>query len=388
MQSDSSTHPLTPALAQEIATEIGAIIGLHVLITDDAGVIIGSGDAGRLGALHSPSIDVMATREPATTTARQARALPTVKAGITWPIIIAGKAVGTVGLTGSPGTVRRFGLIVQRQIEILIRESEVLHSRLVREQALRDLVRDVAFFDADAMVPAALMSRAAELGVDLRLPRMAIVVDLPPSVRSTREPSLPRLVREVFDSPQDVVTELTAGRAAVLHHMREDPETACVRLVELVRRWYGSPVWVGIGQPAGDVTGLHESYQDASAAARLGPTHGAPNCVFPIGRLRVHQLLDSTGHRARARFVESLVGPLRGQPGWPETRRTLVAWASSGFNLVHAAERLHIHRNTLIYRLDKISQECGQQVRDPFTGVALFLACLLDQAAVERPPQQ
>jgi carbohydrate diacid regulator len=380
---DPMMHSLPPALAQEIATDLGVTVGLHVLITDREGVIIGSGDPRRVGQLHSPSLEVMATLEPETTTAQQARVMR-VRPGITWPVVIAGEAVGTVGLTGSPRTVYRFGLIVQRQIEILVRESELLRSKLVREQALRELVRDIAFFDADTITPATLTSHAAELGVDLRLPRVAIVIDHPASISA---PAMLRLAREVFNGPQDLVAELSPARITVLHRLRDDPETAGNRLVEQARVRHDSPVWIGIGEVADDVARLHGSYQDASAAARLGPTATSTSHVFPIGRLRVHQLLDSTGRQAQTRFVGSLLGELPAATNWPEARATLIAWAESGFNLVRAAELLHIHRNTLLYRLDKLSQHCGQPVREPGNGIALYLACLVDQGSVGRSAQ-
>jgi carbohydrate diacid regulator len=60
-------------------------------------------------------------------------------------------------------------------------------------------------------------------------------------------------------------------------------------------------------------------------------------------------------------------------------RDTLLDWAESGFNLVRAASRLHIHRNSLIYRLDKISQRCGRSAREPEQGLALCLAALTEQ---------
>lgn len=378
MPTDPRTHSLPPALAQEIATDLGAIVGLHVLITDRDGVIIGSADPSRVGHLHDPSLEVMATLEPATTTAQQARVLH-VRPGITWPIVIAGKPVGTVGLAGSPRTVYRFGLIVQRQIEILVRESELLRSKLLREQALRDVVRDIAFFDADTITPATLTSYAAELGVDLRLPRVAIVIDHPASIPA---PAMLRLAREAFNGPQDLVAELGPARVAVLHRLRNDPETTCNLLVEQARLRHDSPISIGIGEVADDVPRLHGSYEDASAAARLGPATASTSHVFTIGRLRVHQVLDSTGRHAQTRFVGSLLGELPAAANWPEARATLIAWAESGFNLVRAAELLHIHRNTLLYRLDKLSQQCGQPVRESATGIALYLACLVDQASV------
>ena len=57
----------------------------------------------------------------------------------------------------------------------------------------------------------------------------------------------------------------------------------------------------------------------------------------------------------------------------------MFAWCETGFNLVHAAAALHIHRNTLVYRLNKIAKLTGRPVRDHPATLALYLACLADQ---------
>src|SRR5436305_2178779 len=100
---------LTTGLAQEIAGETSGIIGFNVLITDRDGTVIGSGDRGRVGTFHEASVEVMRTLQPAAHGAEEARRLRGVRPGITLPIVLGGTALGTVGITGSPGRVRRFG---------------------------------------------------------------------------------------------------------------------------------------------------------------------------------------------------------------------------------------------------------------------------------------
>jgi carbohydrate diacid regulator len=95
--------------------------------------------------------------------------------------------------------------------------------------------------------------------------------------------------------------------------------------------------------------------------------------------LRAHQVLAAVGQRTRTRLVTLVAGQLVSQPDWPDLRRTLVAWCESGFNLVHTAQALHIHRNTLIYRLEKIERLTGTPWRDHRTSLTLYLACLADQ---------
>ena len=38
-----------------------------------------------------------------------------------------------------------------------------------------------------------------------------------------------------------------------------------------------------------------------------------------------------------------------------------------------------IHRNTVIYRLDKISRLTARDVREPQVAIAAYLACLIDE---------
>ncbi|RZQ59716.1 CdaR family transcriptional regulator [Amycolatopsis suaedae] len=358
---------LTPELAQEIAAETSQILGLNVLITDREGTVIGSGDPTRVGTVHEASAEVLDTLRPATHTAEQARALRGVLPGITLPITHGGEAVGTVGLTGQPRRVRQFGLMVRRQTEILLRESVSQRDRLLREHALAGLVRDVVFFDPAVADPAAIHARAGELGVDLRLRRAAIVV----------EPGRPHTVREEFSGTQDVVAEPAAGRVVVLHHVTGDITARCGRLVALLRERHGTEARIGHGPAATDLAGLHESCTDAAAAVRLGPTAMPDSQVYPAEALRVHQLLETAGPHARQRYAETQLGTLPAEPAWPVTRQTLLAWAEGGFNLVRAAERLHVHRNTLLYRLDRIARTSGRNPRDAADGIALYLACLI-----------
>ncbi|SCK57516.1 sugar diacid recognition domain-containing protein [Streptomyces sp. WMMB 322] len=386
---------LTPELAQEIAGETSAIIGLNVLITDREGTVIGSGDTLRVGTVHEASRSVLETLSPRTHTAEEVRKLHGVRPGITLPIVLDGVPVGTVGLTGAPRRVRQFGRVVQRQTEILLQESVLQRYRMVRERAREDLLRDVAFFDPDSADPAVIVARAAELGVDLLVRRAAVLVVTShqdaadarpgPSGRLPSTASPLRTVRGVFNASHDVVAEMRAGRIAVLCHVSTGADWAygledrCHSLVDELQRRHGIAAHVGFGEAGADVAALHASYTDADDAVRIGPKVISGEAVFPVRALRIEQLLTSAGHRARARFSRDQLAGMADQPAGSPLRSTLVAWHESGFNLVHAARRLHIHRNTLLYRLDKISTLTGRNVRDPAEATPLYLACLVER---------
>ncbi|MDX3244475.1 CdaR family transcriptional regulator [Streptomyces sp. ME18-1-4] len=387
---------LSPSLAQEIAGDTSAVIGFNVLITDAEGMVIGSGDSSRVGTFHEASVEVVRTQEPATHSASQAHLLRGVRPGVTLPLVSGGRAVGTVGITGTPAQVRRFGLLVKRQTEILLRESVMLRSRLLSERAAETLLADIASYDPQVVEGDFLVFRAAELGFDLRLRRVAVAFEVTVPDAASRRRGAPtqdmalirsellRTVREVFADPQDIVAGAASGWIGVLHRLparRPTPSlvTACRRVADVVAAQHGLAARAGIGEPAASVGGLHESYQDACDALRLGgrPSDGCP--VHLIADLRVHQVLAAVSQSARTRLLDLTVAGLRAQPDWPVLRDTITAWCESGFNLVRASAALHIHRNTVVYRMNKIEQITGRPLRDHRATMALYLACLADR---------
>jgi carbohydrate diacid regulator len=372
------TPVLTPELAAEIADETTRILGHNVLITDENANVIGSGDVARVGSTHEASVAVVASGHAESHNAEQAAALVGVLPGITMPIVLDGAVVGTVGITGAPDTVVKLGRLVQRQTEILLRESLFQRTRLLRENRLTQLVRDVVLFDPRLVEDRIVMASGAELGYDLTQPRVAVVFEAQPGPDTYR--SSVRAIGEVFGSRMDIIAELSAGKYVVLHHLLTDENEGVVdrafRAADLLHDRHGIVMHVGIGEAGHDVASLAVSYDDAAAALRIGCA-GPGVHVCEIRDLRIRQLLDSTGAAARARFTRSQLNRLSSESDFTALRDTVIAWCESGFNLVVTAQRLAIHRNTVIYRLDKISRVTCRDARKPAVAIPLYLACIV-----------
>ena len=372
---------LTPALAQEIAGETSAIIGLNIIITDAEGVVLGSGDESRVGTFHEASLPVVKSQRSASHNAEEARRLVGVRPGMTLPIVHGGVGVGTVGITGSPGRVRRFGQVVKRQTEILLEEAVLLRSRMTRERVLETLLRDLLNYDPDNLPD--LTARAQDFGFDLTLPRQAIVVELTGSEEVTGgQTSSPlRLIREAFHNPQDISCSMSSTTHVVLRRHDDDHEmlgrSDLVDLSERISAQLGQASRIGLGGVARTEGAIASSYAEARAALRIG---GATERTSPydIDDLRVEQLLTALPGRLRSRVPDEIIGSLRTTGDWPATRSTVIAWVESGFVLVGAARALNVHRNTLVYRLGRIAAETGWPTSDRRHWLALYLACLAD----------
>jgi len=261
----------------------------------------------------------------------------------------------------------------------------LLRTRMTRERVLESLLRDLLTYDAD--VPADLPTRARDFGFDLGLPRQAIVIEvMAPTGLGSAGSSALRLVREAFQDPQDLSCGLSSSMYVVLRSQHDGrPRLGRDDLLGLTGRIHdlvGATCRVGVGGVAPDERGIATSYSEALMALRVGSSNGLPS-PHDIADLRAEQLILSVPPVARARITAETLGDLRSSGDWASTRATVIAWVESGFVLVDAAAALNIHRNTLLYRLGRISKHTGWPTSDRRHWLALYLACLADALGAE-----
>jgi purine catabolism regulator len=148
--------------------------------------------------------------------------------------------------------------------------------------------------------------------------------------------------------------------------------------VEVARRT-GGPATAGLGQGYAGLGGVARSMHEAEQAVTLGSRLFGGGGVWSYAELGVYRLLLPlrTQHAAELRtFVADTLGPLvadrRSSNG--VLIQTLDTYLAHGGNASQAAAALHLHRNTLAYRLRRINQITGLDLDDPEARLRLHLA--------------
>ena len=276
---------------------------------------------------------------------------------MTLPIVHQDVVVGTVGITGTPDQVLRFGQVVKRQTEILLEEAVLVRTRMTRERVLESLLRDLLTYDPEQ--PADVATRARDFGLDLGVARRAMVFDLEADMESALTLTSPlRVLREAFRHPQDISGALSPSRCVVLEHTGaagrgiepRDPVRAlrrpgAQRRRRLRRRDRGTGGGRGGDQP------LVRRGTDG-AAARAGRRPVSP---YNIEALRGHEMVLAVPPRARQRIAAAPWGRCARTGTGRPCATTIMEFVEHGFALVAAASALQIHRNTLVYRLGRIA---------------------------------
>ncbi|MBI2860338.1 MAG: helix-turn-helix domain-containing protein [Chloroflexi bacterium] len=217
-----------------------------------------------------------------------------------------------------------------------------------------------------------MAERARRLGLDFSVPYVALAVQSP-------EPhKLEDLAGKAASTLRTARCHLHQGALVVLHPSPDATVSGMRHLgAEIARQLSAGdgPVSLGLGRPYTGAEGVHISFQEALRALTMGRQLFGDGAVVYFGDLGIYRLLFSSEKSELKTFCEEHLGQLaeydRKNAG--ELLRTLEVFLKCN-NISETARRLHVHRNTLLYRLNRIQEISAIDLEDGETRLALHLA--------------
>jgi len=133
------------------------------------------------------------------------------------------------------------------------------------------------------------------------------------------------------------------------------------------------PTTVGVGNYHPGLEGLRQSYHEATSAIELGAQTWDVDRIYHIDDFGVVAPLLSGVDENNIYFSRELLDRVGENH---EIIQTLEAFFSFDMSLTRTAETLKIHRNTLVYRLDRITETLGLDPRAFDDAIQIKLAIL------------
>ena len=298
-------------------------------------------------------------------------------------IIIEGRLAGYVSLFGPRDGLDELDLLsVERGA--LVCAGEMAKERAV--QAAEDRLRG-DFLDmlltAGPAEERALLRRAGEM--DYELDHYHAVLVFYPGSSSTQSLALlaSDFRAQLLNTDVRVLLGPHEGGLAALCHASEP--SSLKQLEKLARIARDSVVGmtgqadisVGIGRPNWGLEGLRRSFSQAREALQLAGRLLTEDRVLAFSDLGVYRLLcHLQGSEELHGFFEQTLAPLVRYDASrnAELVQTLEAFFSQHGNVSQTAKTLYLHRNSLLYRLDRISEITGMNLDDPDDRFSLQLA--------------
>ena len=249
-----------------------------------------------------------------------------------------------------------------------------------QEQAVKAALLEEALEPAEQRDLLPLGARAAAFGVDFSEPARVVVLRCRAERPSGSPPDLSGTRREL-------VAALEHARIPNLVQQREGMLTALVQGDDAEIGAAVAPVaearpdiMIGIGRGVTAIADAHHSLRDAELAVARSGLDGGRRVMrfedFDLGTFMVSEIAPER----LAPKVEEILSVLREHPPLHEA---ISAYFAHDLDIAATAAVLHMHRNSLRYRLARVEQLLGRSLKQPSTIAAVYVALAAETAAQE-----
>jgi carbohydrate diacid regulator len=370
---------LSTALAQDIVTRTMRIIPYNVNVMDAHGSIIASGNPARIGELHAGALLALAKQLTVEIDEASARNLHGAQPGINLPLTVHGQLCGAVGLSGAPEEVRQFGELVRLTAEMILEQAQ-LAGELQRDARYREAFV-LNLINGEHANPADLSAWAHRL--DMQVDRMHAVYLLELDEGSTTPADLQGLQIRLQSRMPAVLAAAAGPHELVILDFYDSPgpghRQQLQALGATLREICPQPHALTMGIALQGIGQVAVSYQSARRAARIARSRaGAASGQQHLYSYYDHALpvllsgLDTGWQAAQLRAPMEKLGASK-----DTLRRTLAAWLAHDGHPAATADALHIHRNTLDYRLRRIGEITGLDLARLEDRFLLYVSALL-----------
>ncbi|SEN47501.1 PucR family transcriptional regulator [Lihuaxuella thermophila] len=151
-------------------------------------------------------------------------------------------------------------------------------------------------------------------------------------------------------------------------------------LAEAIQNEIGKKAMILVHRPISSPEEIRSMWFHLLNSYQLAKTFHPGRTVHAAWNLGLEQLLENLDEEAAERFLSRFPSPEMFQD--EEMRKTMEMFFRLNLNVSETARQLFIHRNTLLYRLERLKQETGLDLRQfedaVLAKIALLLTMILD----------
>lgn len=353
---------LDPQIAEAIVTNLKDIIRHEINLFNTSGEIIASTDRSRIGTGHDGARLAIKTRENVVIDTEHE--FKGAKHGINVPVIFNNSPVAVIGITGEPEEVEPFGNVIKKMTEILIRENYEQVGRFERRERMASLAAALVLRRHDHDFASYL---ASVLDINLERARRVIIARMSPS--STGTVSLENIYDSLhirFQTLKHSFFSVTAKEICLF--IDEKDAKGLTQLLDGIdsdaERLFGLKLYFGIGNVQADSSNYWKSYNEANRTVewlRFLETPQRTRATFE--ELDIGAIISSIPAEDTEHLTKRVFGNLSDKE-IDSFQQVFDAYTKHNGSIIHCAQELYLHKNTLQNRLNSIAKKTGFNPRN------------------------
>ena len=190
-------------------------------------------------------------------------------------------------------------------------------------------------------------------------------------------------IRNIFSArTRDFITALDDSGIIVVRELQntesyEELDGIACMLVDMLNTEAMTSAWVSYSNVADDIMELSDAYKEARTALEVGKIFYADKNVFGYNRLGIGRLIYQLPTQVCNMFVGEIFGEESLESIDDETLNIIRTFFENNLNLSETSRQLYVHRNTLVYRFEKLQKRFGLDIRTFEDALAFKLAMMV-----------
>ena len=141
---------------------------------------------------------------------------------------------------------------------------------------------------------------------------------------------------------------------------------------------------MGIGTPIGNVKDLATSFKEAQVAMEVGKVFDTEQSIISYDHLGIARLIYQLPTTLCEMFLQEVFKKNPIDALDQETLFTIYKFFENNLNVSETARKLFVHRNTLVYRLEKIKKLTGLDLREFDDAITFKVALMVKKYLTSR----
>ncbi|MCL1858581.1 MAG: helix-turn-helix domain-containing protein [Oscillospiraceae bacterium] len=249
----------------------------------------------------------------------------------------------------------------------------------------------------DNILPGDIFLKSKELNFNESVGRLVYLVKFPAQLIQ-HDINSADIMQSMFpDKSKDFIVSLDERDIALIREIKldsvlhnnnnknEDIEKVAKEIVSTASSEFFTKVIVGIGSPVAEIKDLSRSFKEAQIALEVGKVFDNEKEIINYKNLGIGRIIYQLPTTLCEVFLQEVfkTGALESLDR--ESLMTIQSFFENNLNVSETSRRLFVHRNTLVYRLEKIKKLTGLDLRE-FEHAIVFKVALMVKKYLSSKP--
>ncbi|MDE7094331.1 MAG: helix-turn-helix domain-containing protein [Oscillospiraceae bacterium] len=239
----------------------------------------------------------------------------------------------------------------------------------------------------DNVLPGDIVIKARELHFNAEISRVVLLI----RIVSSNDISAYDVIQNLFpDKNKDFVFNITESDIVLVKEIKtsvdsKDLEKLARSIADTLSSEFYTRVNVGIGTAVTSVKDLSRSFKEAQTALEVGKVFDTDKIIVSYDNLGIARLIYHLPATLCETFLHEVFKRGSIESLDHETLFTIQRFFENNLNVSETSRKLFVHRNTLVYRLEKIKKLTGLDLRE-FDHAIIFKIALMVKKYLQAEP--